>query len=342
MSSRARWLVAFFALIVVGVAALGAFVVYDVRRGVDGGNERVRVTVAHGAAFQTVVRDLVEKNLVGRAWTLEFFAKATGADRRVSRGTYEFVRGTPALDLLRALVDGDVLSVRVTIPEGFTMWQVAGAFEAAGVDSADMMGAIEDADLRRTLQVADATLEGYLYPDTYQVPFGSDARDIVAQMLTRFHAVWTRDFDRRAAETGMTRHEAMTLASIVEAEARAPEERPMVSAVYHNRLKAGMKLDADPTVAYAMGGFRGRLLYKDLAMDSPYNTYRRPGLPPGPIGNAGEGSIRAALYPDETLRALYFVARGDGRHEFSETMQQHAAAVRRARAARADREARPR
>jgi len=342
MSSRARWLVAFFALIVVGVASLGAYVVYDVRRGVDGGNERVRVTVARGAVFKTVVRDLVEKNLVRRAWTLEFFAKATGADRHVSRGTYEFERGTSALDLLRALVDGDVLSVRITIPEGFTMWQVAGAFAAAGVDSTVMMRAIEDADLRRTLQITGATLEGYLYPDTYNVPFGSDARDIVAQMLTRFHAVWTRDFDRRAASTGMTRHEAMTLASIVEAEARAADERPLVSAVYHNRLKAGMKLDADPTVAYAMGGFRGRLLYKDLEMDSPYNTYRHAGLPPGPIGNAGEGSIRAALYPDETLHALYFVARGDGRHEFSETLQQHAAAVRRARTARARMEGNPR
>jgi UPF0755 protein len=140
----------------------------------------------------------------------------------------------------------------------------------------------------------------------------------------------------------MTRHQAMTLASIVEAEARAPEERPNHTPHKHNPLNAGKKLDPDPTDAYAMGGYRGRLLYKDLDVDSPYNTYRRSGLPPGPIGNPGEGSIRAALFPDETLRALYFVARGDGRHEFSDTLQQHAAAVRRARAARANQKAQPR
>ena len=130
----------------------------------------------------------------------------------------------------------------------------------------------------------------------------------------------------------MTRHQVMTLASIVEAEARDPLERPLVSAVYHNRLKIHMKLDADPTVAYAKGGYHGRLYYKDLEMDSPYNTYRNPGLPPGPIGNPGAESIRAALYPDESSQALYFVARGDGGHEFSDTLKQHDAAVRRARA----------
>jgi len=333
--SRARLLVAFIALIVGSVLSLGAFVVHDLRSGVSDGGERVRVTVARGAAFKSVVHEMVEQRLVRRAWTLEFFARATGADRRVARGTYEFVRGTPALDMLRALVDGAVLSMSVTVPEGYTMWQVAAAFEAAGVDSLAMMGAIHDPALVRALRAPTGSLEGYLSPDTYRVPFGSDARDVVAQMLTRFHAVWTREFDRRADELGMTRHEILTLASIVEAEARLPGERPRVSAVYHNRLKAGMKLDADPTVAYAMGGFHGRLLYKDLELDSAYNTYRHPGLPPGPIGNAGADAVRAALYPDSTLRALYFVARGDGGHEFSETLQQHTAAVRRARAQRA-------
>ena len=131
----------------------------------------------------------------------------------------------------------------------------------------------------------------------------------------------------------MSRHEVITLASIVEAEARAAEERALVSAVYHNRLRIRMKLDADPTVAYAKGGYRGRLYYKDLQLDSPYNTYRHPGLPPGPIGNPGAESIRAALHPDSHSRALFFVARGDGRHEFSETWKEHEAAVRRSRAA---------
>jgi UPF0755 protein len=229
-------------------------------------------------------------------------------------------------------VNGDILTVRVTIPEGYNMWQVSTAFSGAGVDSVAMLKAIHDPDLVKALQVPVDNVEGYLYPDTYLVPFGSDAGDIVVQMLTKFHAVWTPDFENRARELGMTRHQVMTLASIVEAEARDPMERPLVSAVYHNRLRIGMKQDADPTVAYAKGGYHGHLYYKDLALDSPYNTYRHAGLPPGPIGNPGRESIRAALFPDTTSQALYFVARGDGRHDFSNTLKEHDAAIRRARA----------
>jgi UPF0755 protein len=333
--SIARRVILGFALIIFAVLALGAFVVLDLRRGAgDGVGGRVRVTVAPGAPFASVVDSLAVKGLIRRKWTLTFFALATRADRDVGRGTYEFARGTPPLDILRAFVNGDVLSVSVTIPEGYTMWQVAAAFRAAGADSIAMMRAIADSGLAGSLRIPTGNAEGYLYPDTYRVPFGSDARDIVTQMLTKFDSVWTPGFDRRAREISMTRHEVMTLASIVEAEARIPEERPRVSAVYHNRLRMGMKLDADPTVAYAKGGYRGRLYYKDLALDSPYNTYRHAGLPPGPIGNAGLASIRAALYPDSSSRALYFVARGDGYHEFSKTLKEHAAAVRRARAAR--------
>lgn len=331
---KVRLIFAGFAFIVLSVLALGAFVVNDLSHGVrEGAGERVRVTVERGMPFTRVVDELVEKRMIGRAWTLKFFAQATRADRKISHGVYEFERGTSPLSILRALVDGDILSVHVMIPEGFNMWQVAAAFESAGADSIAMMNAISDRDFVGALQIPGTNVEGYLYPDTYKVPFGSEAGDIVAQMLTRFHAVWTPDFEKRAREIGMSRHQVITLASIVEAEARAPGERSLISAVYHNRLRIHMKLDADPTVAYAMGGYKGRLLYKDLEIDSPYNTYRNPGLPPGPIGNPGVESIRAALYPDESSRALYFVARGDGNHEFSDTLKQHEAAVRRARAA---------
>jgi UPF0755 protein len=330
--TRARWLVAFFALIVLTLAVVGAYVVHDVTHGVSTGKgDRVRVTIAEGTPFERVVDGLVEQGLIRRAWPLKFFARATSSDRKVHRGTYEFVRGTAPVDMLRAFVNGDILSVRVTIPEGFTMWQVAAAFKTAGVDSVAMMGAISDPDIVRALQIPTANVEGYLAPETYLVPFGSDAGDIVAQMLARFHAVWTPDFERRARELDMSRHQVMTLASIVEAESHDPMERPLVSAVYHNRLKINMKLDADPTVAYAKGGFRGRLYYKDLELNSPYNTYRHAGLPPGPIGNPGVESIRATLFPDSSSRALFFVARGDGRHDFSNTLKEHDAAVRRAR-----------
>lgn len=327
MSRSSRIVVSVVALSVAALAGFGIFVVSDVRRASAPG-EPVRVTVPRGAAFKTVVKDLVDRGLVRRAWTLEFFAKATRGDREVQRGTYEFARGTPALDILRAMVRGDVLAVSVTIPEGFNTWQIAAAVHPAGIDSVDMLSATRDGELRRALGVDAASLEGYLFPDTYRIPFGSDARDVAAQMLTRFHGVWTPDQERRAREIGMTRHEVVTLASIIESEAHVPAERAMVSAVYHNRLQRGMKLDADPTVAYAMGGYRGRLYFRDLQTDSPYNTYRRAGLPPGPICSPGASSIRAALNPDPSVRALYFVARGDGGHVFSATLREHDAAVR--------------
>jgi len=138
----------------------------------------------------------------------------------------------------------------------------------------------------------------------------------------------------RTVESGMTPHEVLTLASIVEAEARVSDERPVIAAVYTNRLRRGMRLEADPTVAYAMGGYKGRLLYADLEIDSPYNTYRNKGLPPGPICSPGEASIRAALYPDPDTDALYFVARGDGSHIFTRTLREHQAAVRKVRSQR--------
>lgn len=326
--------------VLIALAAAGAifvvFVVRDVTRAPSGpGGDPVRVTVAEGEGFGAVLAALEEHGLVKRAWTFKFFARVLRDDRNVKRGTYEFRPGTPPVEILRALVRGDVLSVRVTIPEGFTSWQIAGAFDSAGVDSLAMIAAARDPELIAALRVPVETLEGYLFPDTYHVPYGSSAGEVVGQMLHRLSGEWTPAHERRAGELGMTRHEVLTLASIVEAEARIAEERPRVAAVYHNRLARGMRLEADPTVAYAMGGFRGRLYYKDLRIESPYNTYLHAGLPPGPICSPGGASIRAALHPDAAERALYFVARGDGRHVFSESLREHNAAVQAARRERA-------
>jgi UPF0755 protein len=325
--------------VLIAVAVMGAafivFVVSDVTRPTGAAGDPVRVTVEEGDAFGTVLARLQREGLVRRGWTFTFFARVLGHDRDIRRGTYEFVPGTPPVDILRALVRGDVLSIKVTVPEGFTSWQIATVFEPAGVDSLAMTAQIRNPELIAALRVPVASLEGYLFPDTYRVPFGSGADDVVGQMLHRFSEAWTPEYDRRAAEIGLTRHQVLTLASIVEAEARAGDERPRVSAVYHNRLARGMRLEADPTVAYAMGGFRGRLYYKDLKIDSPYNTYLHAGLPPGPICSPGAESIKSALYPDPDEKALYFVARGDGRHVFSVTLKEHNAAVQEARRERA-------
>lgn len=314
-------------VLLAGVVGTALFYLALTRASQPGNDERVMVTIKRGEPFAAVIDRLAQEGLIASPWAVENYGSLRGFDRRIKTGTYEITKNERPVDILRKLVAGDVLTARVTIPEGFTIWDIAGAFEAAGIDSTDMLSAVMDAGARERRRIAAPSLEGYLFPDTYDVPWGLPAGEIVDVMLSRLDEKFSIGLLQRAAEIGLSPHEVLTLASIVEAETQVPAERPLVSAVYHNRIKRGMRLEADPTVAYAMGGYKGRLLYADLQIDSPYNTYRHRGLPPGPICSAGEASIRAALYPDSTSRALYFVARGDGSHIFSLTLREHRTAV---------------
>jgi UPF0755 protein len=207
--------------------------------------------------------------------------------------------------------------------------QIAGALsEALEIDSTAFAGLARDPDLFDRVGISGPSLEGYFFPDTYTIPWGTSELDIAGIMIDRLDDVFDESRMERAREIGFTRHGILTLASIVEAETRLSEELPLVSAVYHNRLNKGMRLEADPTVAYAMGGYKGRMYFKHLEIDSPYNTYKNAGLPPGPICSPGEAAIEAALYPDPAFEALYFVAKGNGGHIFSLTLKDHLAAVR--------------
>ena len=183
------------------------------------------------------------------------------------------------------------------------------------------------------LDVPTPTLEGYLFPDTYVFPDGTTPRAAVRVMVDRFQRVWQPDWNQRLQELAMSRNDVMALASIVEKEARLPEERLVISAVYHNRLKRRMPLQADPTVQYALGRHVDRVLYKDLEIASAYNTYKHPGLPPGPIASPGLPSIEAALYP-ANVPYLFFVATPDGHHEFRTTFSEHREAIGEIRKAR--------
>jgi UPF0755 protein len=294
----------------------------------------VLFAVSAGEAFSSVSRRLAEADLVAHARALEVYAWVRGWDRKVKAGTYAIARDRTPREILGKLVLGDVFRVSVTIPEGFMLTQIAGALEAAGVDSAAFAGLSNDTETLKKLDVAGPTLEGYLFPDTYLVPVGMPAIEAAGMMRSRLAAVFDSAMARRAKELSMTELQVLTLASIIQAEARLAEEMPLVSAVYHNRLKRGFKLEADPTVAYAKGGYKGRLYYKDLEIDSPYNTYKHPGLPPGPICAPGKAAITAALYPDSSCKAVYFVAKGDGGHIFSLTLAEHLAAVESVKRAR--------
>lgn len=237
-------------------------------------------------------------------------------------------------DLVQVLIRGRIFFHTLTVPEGLTLWETADLLRGRDfLETGALPAVLADASPIRDLDAEAADLEGYLFPETYRVSRRTTVAELVAEMAAEFRAAFGEPWRRRAAELGWSVREAVTLASLVEEETAIPAERPLVSAVFHNRLRRGMKLDCDPTVLYALrrgGRAPERLLTRHLGFPSPYNTYVSAGLPPGPICSPGRAALEAALFPADT-DALYFVARGDGGHTFSRTLQEHNAAVRKYR-----------
>jgi UPF0755 protein len=254
----------------------------------------------------------------------------------VRAGHYELRPGQSWNALLTNLIEGRAITERMTIPEGFMLRQMAPRIAyAAGIDVDSVLTVLLRRDtVFEGVSIPGPTLEGYLFPDTYLFEPGTSVDQVIGAMLRRYQSYWTPERRQRLSELGMTEREVVTLASIVQAEALWSREMPLISGVYHNRLRARFPLQADPTVLYALGGPRERLLYAaiDSVADNPYNTYRRAGLPPGPIGSPGELALDAALNPAETPH-FYFVAGPDGTHVFTTTLAQHNLAKAQARRA---------
>ena len=317
------------ALIAAAVVALVAVGLVFLTRAPGSG--AARVVIPRGASFRVAAESLAAKRVVRSALLFRLYAKATERDRSIKPGTYQLRRGDSYHDLVSALVSGRGIVHVITVVEGWELRQIVPQLaRSLGVplDSAEV--AVRDTSLLRRLDVPTPTLEGYLFPATYTFGDGTTARQAVAQMVGRFETAWRPEWDAQLQTLALSRHQAVTLASIVEREARRPEERPVIAAVYYNRLRKGMRLQADPTVQYALGHHVGRVLYKDLEIDSPYNTYKVAGLPPGPIGSPGAPSLAAAVAPAK-VPFLYFVAEPDGHHEFRTTFAEHETAVQRAR-----------
>jgi len=302
-------------------------------------SREVTVRIPEGASFDEIVSILDEVELIRSRTTFQLLATTTGADAKIKPGTYRFPRGISAAGLLESLVAGrSTVRRKVTIPEGSTMRRIASiAAGQAGIDSAAFMELATDRAFLRTIGVDATSAEGYLMPDTYFLYWGDTPETLLRKMADLHSRFFNEEMKRRAAAVGLTPDQVIVLASIVEGEARVADERPMVAGVYLNRLRRGMRLQADPTLQYVLPDGPRRLLKADLEMDSPYNSYRYSGLPPTPINNPGRASIEAVLAPDRH-DYLYFVARADGsgRHEFSRNGIEHAEAVRdyRARVAR--------
>lgn len=287
----------------------------------------VRVTVPRGATL-TVVADLLEDEGVVRSSRLfRLYARLSGRQRAIQAGTYDFAPQTSPGAALKILVSGREALQAVAVPEGLMLTEVAARVEEqSGIPADSFLAAARDSALLARVGATAPTLEGYLYPSTYHVRLDATARELVNQMVNEFERRWDPTWDERLSELGLSRHELVTLASIIEGEVRYPPDREYVSSVYHNRLKRGMRLQADPTVIYALGR-RRRLYQRDYLTPSAYNTYLIDGLPPGPIGQPSQASLEAALNPIAT-DFLYFVARPDGKHVFSRTHREHLTAIR--------------
>jgi UPF0755 protein len=290
-----------------------------------------RVIVPRGASFGEAADSLSKARLISYPKLFRIYGRITGGDRNIKPGTYLLRHDTPWSDIVSALNGGRGLVNTMTIPEGYTISQITPLLArtiSVPVDS--VKAAMRDTSLLHRLDIPTPTLEGYVFPDTYAFPVGTTARQAVREMVFAFERRWRPQWDSSLASLNINRNDLVTMASIVEREARLPEERPVIAAVYYNRLRKGMLLQADPTVQYALGHHVGRVLYKDLAIESPYNTYLHKGLPPGPVASPGVASLAAAANP-ANVPYLYFVASSDGHHEFRMTLAEHTSAIKQVR-----------
>ena len=293
----------------------------------------VMFTVEPGTSFSTVARELEERHLVRSSLGFKLLAWYKGAMTRVQAGEYQLSAAMSPEEILDAFVHGKTFQHVLTIPEGFNIYQIADLLSKAKLAGrAQVLEAAKDRELLESWGIPGDSVEGYLFPDTYYLTKGLTPAQMLGVFVRRFWEVWQQEgFGRRAKRLGASAHEVVILASMVEKEAMAAEERPLVAAVFWNRLKHGMPLQSDPTVKYALyvesDGKRHRARWRYLRhKDSPYNTYREKGLPKGPICNPGMESIRAVLYPAD-VDYMYFVSMNNGRHYFSRTLAEHNRAV---------------
>ena len=314
----------FVALAVLLCAAL-AYIAWELNRPYAAFGEGTFLEFPKGTSTTGIARMLAASGVIPHSWTF-LAARALHPRRRLQAGEYRFAEPASVLEVYDRIARGDVFYYALTVPEGQNMFDIAAAAEKLDLfSSADFLRSARDTSLIRDLDPAAPTLEGYLFPSTYHLTRHTSPEQLCRMMTAQFRETWKE----LGAPSGA--HATVTLASLIEREARVPIDRPLISSVLHNRLKIGMKLDCDPTTIYAAlldGRYRGTIHQSDLASNSPYNTYRHAGLPPGPIANPGRSSLIAAMHPAET-QYLYFVLRpdGSGAHNFSKSIAEHQVAT---------------
>jgi UPF0755 protein len=284
---------------------------------------------AQSKSFRDISSELQTAGIIRSALALRVRARLQGKDTQIKAGEYELSPSMAPRDILDKLVRGDMFHRRVTIREGMNLADIAEAIDKSGIVSKlAFEQTLANPELLQSEGLTTRSFEGYLFPDTYEFPRGTPTDQIVRAMHAQLEKQWQPEWTQRVQIMEMSKHDILTLASIIEKESGNFDEQPVISSVFHNRLKKGMRLQADPTVIYGIKDFNGNITKRDLMTLTPYNTYMVDGLPPGPIANPGLSAIKAALYPTDT-NFLYFVGNGQGKHIFSETLEKHNEAVNR-------------
>ncbi len=286
------------------------------------------VEISPGQRFRQTTELLFKKKIINSPTKFKLFARIKSYDKKIKAGEYVLSATMSPLTVLSTLESGRVQLHKLTVPEGYNIDQIAAIIEKAGFAPRKVfLKHALNATFARTMGIDADTFEGYLFPDTYFFPKNTPSEKIITAMMRRFESIYSPEFRKRSNALKFSIHQVITLASIIEKETGAPFERPLISSVFHNRIKKRMRLESDPTVIYGLKNFNGNLKRKHLRTLTPYNTYMIRGLPAGPISNPGLKSIEAALFPKET-GYLFFVSRKDKTHQFSSNLKDHNKAVR--------------
>ena len=321
------------ALLLAAVSAIAAWAVFAMYRYANtpaaAVDRQVIFAIAPGEVFDPLISRLQSEGLIVSPYKFKLLARLKGDDKKLKAGEYNLSTAMTPNQILDVLVGGKSFLYRLTIPEGYSAAQIAAevAAQHLGDDVQTFINLVNDPETASRLGIEAQGLEGYLFPDTYFFPKGTPALAIISKMVARFKEQFKPEWYDRARELNLSVHEIVTLASIIEKETGDPAERPLISSVFHNRLKKRMRLESDPTVIYGIKDFDGNIKRSHLSTPTPYNTYVIRGLPPGPIASPGLSAIEAALYPADT-NYLFFVSKKDRTHQFSTTIEEHNRAVR--------------
>ncbi|MHB1458486.1 MAG: endolytic transglycosylase MltG [Armatimonadota bacterium] len=294
-----------------------------------GGSGKITVNIPKGSTAGDIGQILAEKGVIRSAFGFKILVRIKHSSSNLKPGAYNLDPSMPPSAVIDKISRGDSVSKWLSIPEGYTIRQIADRIEEEGFGNSSRfysLAKFQGKSFQTAFSNPGESLEGYLFPDTYLVPIGMSEADIIREMLGCFDRKANKPLADEIRASGMSLHDIVVTASLIEREARVPEDRPLISAVLRNRLKQNMRLGIDATVLYALGKHKDRVLYSDLDVDSPYNTYRNFGLPPGPIANPGIESMKAAIHPADA-DYVYYVAKPDGSHVFTSTFEEHKQAI---------------